>query len=980
MLKPVISGNFGPFDQAIAPGTMPQTNTFVVTTEIMSDLKKVVAEFYDNNNNELGKVNAVQVNDTSWHINYDMGKLSPPTSKMFIKYYLGQDEKPALVQGSFKIIINKIRPRWFDFIADTSFHNIEQNGDNVTFSINTPLHQSALAKYFSGVEIPKWAPLIGGTSSHLNAPNVEAHLKWNIPKYKLELNQAPNFSQAEFELGAGNAKFLRFDFNQSQENSYSIDANNNLIATTNFMEGGTITKTLINIEEVSGKMKKLMALSNILSTASLVVKPSFQVRGKGSFEYASRLHLKVDTLTGKWGSFGNLDVNADPSSGEAYENSSSYSFYSAALGLEFDFGAEMLEGLVSGYFGLDGRIVVGFGNSYTTIGGNSGKVLLSGAFQVYGKFFIEVMYGWYEKTVWGPKMFYSSKFYKDDMSHCFPPLSKNDNYSNGIEVNSSWPELSNTVKPIKMFSKMPNPIPKPIITSSENKSLISWVEMGSSYGSRKLMACALNKKTTSFSDVVNVELNNNALNSPSSKAINNNLSFYTWAQTRYDNKSILKVRSDDVLKEFVKAQDIWVAVYDIENDSLLLKSFIKDDITSRSSGRSEANPVLTELSDTCVMITWQVADIDNHKSQLWYALLEKTYGNWGISEPHVLASIVGVATQLEISSTSDGNAVITWLNTYIDGENKVMTALYNGVEWSSQQVLLDKNYNYYNYLSLQIRNNNGGLLVTTFVEDSLHTTYEKLQFVLWDANNNMWQADEANVLLVDSVNHMQLPRIAVSDNGELAIAIKLEELIGKDEMHRISQIDLLTGHIQDVSQLNHLVAEEYVCDTTKQVADLQLSFTNSDTIILLTNEYPMSATNMIFEPLNGIAFGSPHMNLVLRSFAITQEGSISDVNENDFFTVLPERPDNSLGIKLYQNFPNPCSENTNITFDIPEKLTVKLELFDITGNKVATLVDHQLAAGRYQQQLNTTLLKNGIYIYRLTAGKTVRSLRMMVGN
>ncbi len=150
--------------------------------------------------------------------------------------------------------------------------------------------------------------------------------------------------------------------------------------------------------------------------------------------------------------------------------------------------------------------------------------------------------------------------------------------------------------------------------------------------------------------------------------------------------------------------------------------------------------------------------------------------------------------------------------------------------------------------------------------------------------------------------------------------------------------------------------------------------------MILSNEYPMLPTNTSFEPENGIMFGDPYMNLVLRSFTVDESGEVHDVDENDFFTDIIEKPENRSNIRLYQNYPNPCTDFTTITFDIPDNLKVKLELFDITGNKVATMMEQQLPAGRYEIELNASLLKSGTYIYRLTSDNYTTALRMMVGN
>ena len=981
MLAPIVSGSFGPFDQAIAPGVMEQLETFVITTEILSDLNKVKAKFYDKSGKELGETDAEQLDDTTWHFTYDMAELAPPTSKLAIEYYLGQDPHPALVQGPFPITIHKTRPKWFDFIPDTSFHEVQQTGDKVTFSVVTPFEENFLVNNSESLEIPEWVPMIGGTSAEMKAPNANAKLKYTISEYKLELNEPPDFFQKVFNLGAGTSETLRFGFNYEQHNTYSLDSNNNLLATQNFSSGGSATSAFKKLDNIVKKVKELIEAAEVADPETIIVSPSFNLTFAGSFQYASRQHLMVDTTTGKWGSFGSLKIDANPEHEEAFKNSASFKFYSGAMGVEFSVGAELLEGLVEGDFGLDGRFVLGFGHSYISIPNRNTRPLKSFAFQTYGRFYVAVLWGWYEKTIWGPDLYYSTTIWGDDMTDCFPPTDKKAYSPPPINANSSWPELTDEVQAVRKFSKMPMPVPEPIISSQANQNLFTWVERGNTYGERGLAARYFNKQSGLFSETTTIELNNNALNNPVSNAVDENLSFFTWAQTRYDNQSILKIRPLDALTEFVKAQDIWFAIYDLEKDSIILKAPFKDDTKSLTSGRAEANPALAVISDSRVLICWQVADLDNYTSEFWYAMLEKTGENWMAGEPQALSKIDGIATNLQIVSTGEDKAVITWLNTSKSDalHNTIMTAIFDGNEWSSPEVLLDKRDNYYNYLSLNINNGLGGLLFTSFVEDSALHSYEVLSYLPWETDG--WLANNPLELMADSVNHLQLPVMAIREDGKAAIAVKVEELVIKENNSKISQVDLLLGDL-NYSDIDwkHIEANTFVCDTNKQVADLQITYAGGDTLMVLLNEYSMLPTNTSFVPQNGIMFGDPYMNLVLRSFAVDDDGNVHDVNENDFFTAINQYPENKAEGRLYQNYPNPCSESTTITFDISDNARVKLELFDMKGNKVATLMEQQLSAGRYEVKLNTALLKPGTYIYRLTSDNYTTALRMMVGN
>ncbi len=86
--------------------------------------------------------------------------------------------------------------------------------------------------------------------------------------------------------------------------------------------------------------------------------------------------------------------------------------------------------------------------------------------------------------------------------------------------------------------------------------------------------------------------------------------------------------------------------------------------------------------------------------------------------------------------------------------------------------------------------------------------------------------------------------------------------------------------------------------------------------------------------------------------------------------------------KLYQNHPNPFNASTRIAFQIPYNSKVKIEIFDITGALVATLVDSQYSAGVHTiiwQGIDSKgeSLASGVYLYKLIAGN-ISSVRRMI--
>jgi hypothetical protein len=87
---------------------------------------------------------------------------------------------------------------------------------------------------------------------------------------------------------------------------------------------------------------------------------------------------------------------------------------------------------------------------------------------------------------------------------------------------------------------------------------------------------------------------------------------------------------------------------------------------------------------------------------------------------------------------------------------------------------------------------------------------------------------------------------------------------------------------------------------------------------------------------------------------------------------------------LNQNYPNPFNPSTTISFALPKSEQVKLEVYDILGNLVKTMVNTQMGAGNYQVvwngvDQNGARVASGVYLYRLQAGSfsTVKKMLMV---
>ena len=82
---------------------------------------------------------------------------------------------------------------------------------------------------------------------------------------------------------------------------------------------------------------------------------------------------------------------------------------------------------------------------------------------------------------------------------------------------------------------------------------------------------------------------------------------------------------------------------------------------------------------------------------------------------------------------------------------------------------------------------------------------------------------------------------------------------------------------------------------------------------------------------------------------------------------------------LDQNYPNPFNPSTLIKYSVAQDGFVNVSIFNLLGEKVATLVNSSMQAGSYEVNFDASQLTSGVYFYSIEAGsfKAVRKMMLM---
>ena len=102
---------------------------------------------------------------------------------------------------------------------------------------------------------------------------------------------------------------------------------------------------------------------------------------------------------------------------------------------------------------------------------------------------------------------------------------------------------------------------------------------------------------------------------------------------------------------------------------------------------------------------------------------------------------------------------------------------------------------------------------------------------------------------------------------------------------------------------------------------------------------------------------------------IVRPGFITDVEENE---IIPQ------DFVLYQNYPNPFNPSTIIGYQLPVTSNVTLKVYDILGREIATLVNEQKPAGKYELKFDGSELASGVYFFTLKTGNYAETKKMIL--
>ncbi len=227
----------------------------------------------------------------------------------------------------------------------------------------------------------------------------------------------------------------------------------------------------------------------------------------------------------------------------------------------------------------------------------------------------------------------------------------------------------------------------------------------------------------------------------------------------------------------------------------------------------------------------------------------------------------------------------------------------------------------------------------------------------------------------------EVPQIAIGNDCQSVLVMTQYSYTGYPNEYNAYLVDTLQrGHWYGI--LSHIDGGEQI-SASKNVSPIALTWFSYDKLyIKMFSQGKWFVTTTFTEIMSDSVRRSPKVAVAVDSSVWVAFSAIRNNARHIFLSKIEpsyvidtlltptedeQIPGHPLEFSLLQNYPNPFNPSTVIRYNLNQSARVKLEVFNISGQCLAKLVEGYKSAGTYVKDFDGTGFSSGIYFYRLTA-------------
>jgi hypothetical protein len=210
-----------------------------------------------------------------------------------------------------------------------------------------------------------------------------------------------------------------------------------------------------------------------------------------------------------------------------------------------------------------------------------------------------------------------------------------------------------------------------------------------------------------------------------------------------------------------------------------------------------------------------------------------------------------------------------------------------------------------------------------------------------------------------------------TDEGSANATISSTGNVINPETTTIAELSLDdTGKLVYIENVSFVENGDFSTGTNYQIVDA-----NEDTLTFRTDYFGADYI--------GEAIPQEELSIVGLVGGFGNSPQIFARSSDDFLDAVitsnEEFADAPVKFELRQNYPNPFNPSTEISYSLPEVSNVSLTVYNMLGQKVATILNAQRqSAGSHTVSFDASNFSSGVYLYRLEAGSFVQMKKMLL--
>jgi len=526
------------------------------------------------------------------------------------------------------------------------------------------------------------------------------------------------------------------------------------------------------------------------------------------------------------------------------------------------------------------------------------------------------------------------------------------------------------------YLQTPEFFAQPNMSANDSTLYVVWLDHSGS--NTDILFNKLDYQTSTFSTPLNVA-SAQVISNPKVAILPSGNALLAWTQNRYTDATFNTTSMN--LNDLFKGQDIWVSLYDKATNTFAIPQMLGDDISTLESGRAEGNANIIMGKGNYGLITWVVNnDTTNTNADVWYVPVTDVSGNVLIGTPSQLINLTGTNKSININFYDSIHAVACWINDP-DGtdstlNNQVVYQVWTQTSttegtWGSQFLLIGNDgETSFDALSTDFNGYYGAVAWTSTHYDANGRFAKQITADAWDSGLGQWASP---AMAEDSSYTFNQPKVSVNKNGFVALTYQ-DVAIFDDTLHPdVGRLNLYLNDSQTdpntwtTNSGNPLLGDPAVYDW-----DLNTAYGDSNNFYIITQEADTTTGNAPLFPPNGAHFGNGYLNLVIRALDVTPY-IITDIPEPS--TIATFTKGNLFDFNLY---PNPISTYTTIEYIVNNQSSVVIEIYDLLGNKVASVFEGKQSAGTYKAVFQPNSISNGVYFCKVAVNNQIAVKKMII--